>query len=144
MLDCKWTEEWQFAICGNIRFFGTNCWTHPNKKQIKVLLFIIISLLYFHSFLYRLSSWYLQHKTYEHIVTLNRCEIGLLFTQASVATTNISIWRFVRDPFKMRQISLHWCCVCTPELYVLESLKFISKILFFLDEILQNKVKKWG
>ena len=65
MLDCKWT----------------------------VLLIIIISFLYFHSFLYRLSSWYLQLKTYDPIVTLNRCEIGLLFTQITGAATNFSYFR---------------------------------------------------
>ena len=60
-------------------------------KQINVLEFIIISLLYFHSLLYRLSSWYFHLKIYALMFTLNRCEIVLLFTRASVAMTNISL-----------------------------------------------------
>ena len=40
--------------------------------------------------LYRLFSWYFHLKTYALMFTLNRYEIGLLFTWVIVATTNIS------------------------------------------------------
>ena len=37
-----------------------------------------------------MSSWYLQLKTYDLIITSNRCEIGLLFTRIIGAATNVS------------------------------------------------------
>ena len=46
------------------------------KKQIKVILFIINSLLYFYSFLYRLSSWNLSLQTDSLNVSLNRARLG--------------------------------------------------------------------
>ena len=55
-------------------------------KKIKVLLFIIISLLYFHSFLYRLYSCNLQLQT-DYLFELS--EIGLLFPLICGPRTNI-------------------------------------------------------
>ena len=68
---------------------------------------IIISLLYFNSLLYRLSSLYFHLKTYALMFTLNQCEIGLFFTRASVATTNISFNRHDASIFKI-DISLNF------------------------------------
>ena len=46
----------------------------------KVILFMIISLLYLHSFLYRLSSWNLSLQTDSLIVILNRARLGSVYT----------------------------------------------------------------
>ena len=92
MLDYKWTKEWRLAIWWKIRFFGLNCWKHLNWKQIKVILFIIIFLLYFHGFLsavfmkFVTSNW-LPHPYFES------SEIGLrLHKSTAPEPMSLNFW----------------------------------------------------
>ena len=87
VLDCKWSEEWRFAIWWNIRFFGSNCWTHPNKKnKSKFFVYNYFSFVFSQfslSVLYEIFSFKLT-------MSLNRARLGCCLHK-SAAPQQISL-----------------------------------------------------